>query len=161
MQSLINERHLSRIDPVVGEFREQAKAEQKAALIELLGEVGYQSATAYARTEPARALVAGIAGTAAVAGATIPVSQLEQLVQVVANASPSYRKGENVNQYDIDWNLVDEQARAFLSASQWIAMTTRQSPRYPSGGDVNRFTSRIGVSWEKASQAERANQPWP
>jgi hypothetical protein len=106
-------------DPVVVQLMAEAKAAADAAYRKLLGEPGYQQFKQYERTKDVRNMLCWLAGLAVEAGAPYSAAQLEQLVPVFASASSSYQSGGTVDVQQIDWSLVDTQARPLMSEAQW------------------------------------------
>lgn len=86
----------------------------------LVGESGFRRWQEYNRTAVARNMISGFAGVAVMAGKPLTSQQLEQLVQVIANGSSSYRSGQSVALplKSIDWDFVDAQARPLMTDAQ-------------------------------------------
>ena len=145
---------LSQDDPVLEKLREQAEAEYLQSQRTLLGETGYRQFQEYERTADARDVVRGLAGAAAVAGLPFGAQQAEQLTQVLANASSSYRSGQSAELDEIDWAIVDAQVQTILSESQLKLFQTTE-PHGPYGMG-SRFLLRMNRLIDEARKADMA-----
>ena len=156
LQALIDEGLVAQGDPVIAQFKQQKLAEYEVSMRDLLGgDAAMKELTEYERTAwQARYILGGIAGTAAVAGAPFTNTQLEQLVTIVANASPNYQRGKWVDDGDIDWNVVDAQARAVLTDAQFTVFTKYNGPDFMG----SRGRSVRNVAWAKAEAKDKAAQ---
>lgn len=88
------------------------------------------------------------------AGVSLDAGQSEQLALTLAKASPEYRNGNLAIPTSIDWNLVHEQAKTFLSDSQltFIATTEARGPR----GMGGRFLMQLHATVNTAAENEAA-----
>ncbi|HVU32484.1 MAG TPA: hypothetical protein VHE61_03555 [Opitutaceae bacterium] len=129
----------------------QADQQYTAAQRSLLGDTGLQALQEYERTSWVRNWVNGWAGGAVVnLGEPLTAQQGEQLVQIIASASDSYRNGGAVGQ--IDWAAADAAAQRILTPTQYRFFATTEPP-LPAGG---RFQSQLYQKVEDASTAEVA-----
>lgn len=151
--ALVKQGVVSSDDSVVVKLREQAAAEEAAAYRELLGESGFDRLHEYDRTAVARDLVTGFAAVAVIAGSPLARAELEQLVQAVANGCSNYRSGGAVSWKNdtIDWEIVDAQARPFLTDAQWALFKNNS---YLPGFSISQ--SRFKAAIAKAAQADTA-----
>jgi hypothetical protein len=144
---------LSQDNKLIAKLNDQLQHDYDVAQRELLGEEGFRALKDYERTEWTREYVNGWAGGAVlVARDPLTLQQGEQLVQIVANASRSYREGGAVNPNEIDWAAVDAEARQILSAAQFKMFTTTEPP-LPVGA---RFQSRLHNFVDRAQKADAA-----
>lgn len=158
VQSIIRDRGLSRPDDATGKLLANADKELEAAQRELLGDDGFRQLTEYNRTSGLRQLVNGIAGGAVVvARDPLTSQQAEQLLQLMANASASYKRGGHAHAGEIDWNAVDAQARTFLSPAQFALFSTMEPP-LPVGA---RFQSQLYREVDRARKREGAGKVTP
>jgi len=84
----------------------------------VVGDAGYQQIHDFDRTYPARTLAYQIAADAAASSAPLTPEQTDQLLQLVADGSPSYRTGGNVDLFRLDWDKVMTRATAMFSPAQ-------------------------------------------
>lgn len=120
---------LSASDPVLKTLHEQIANEHQSALRSALGEEGLQELKDYERTMGIRDIVNGVAGGAVVVGrAPLSVTQGEQLIEIIANTSKSYREGGAANPNEIHWDAVDMQAQRILSAEQFSFLKDLEPP---------------------------------
>lgn len=154
ISALVKQGVVAGSDPAVATLRADVKAEQDTAYRELLGESGFQQLEEEWRTEVAKGLVKGFAGMAVLEGVPFTAAQLQQLVQIVANADSSYRAGGRVSysMATIDWDLVDAQVRPLMSEAQWVLFNN--SANLWAG--YNWAYSRCRSAIEKAAQADTA-----
>lgn len=130
----------SRVSAELFETMKKVEPDYQAAQRNLLGEKGHQQLLDHERTIGVRDMVNGWAGGAvAVARTPFTAQQGEQLVQILANASSSYRNGGVALATNIDWDVADAQARAILSDSQFNLFKTMEPP-LPNGA---RFQSQF------------------
>jgi hypothetical protein len=134
ISALVKQGLVAAEDSTVEKFKAAAKAEQDAAYRELLGADGFQQLQEHWRTEVARGLVLNLAAAAVNSGTPFAAPQLEQFVQIVANADSGYRGGGRVSADRIDWDLVHAQLRPLMTDAQWAVSQT--------GGSSN-----IGYQW--------------
>jgi hypothetical protein len=118
-------------DPVVDKLGLQMRQECEAAQRELLGEAGFRQLQDYERTADMRELVRSTAGAATVADGPFTPQQAEQLIQVLANASSTYRSGGKASVQNTDWDAVEAPARAILSGGQYsfLQLSSRRLSR--------------------------------
>ena len=107
------------------------RQECEAAQRELLGEAGFRQLQDYERTADMRELVRSTAGAATVADGPFTPQQAEQLIQVLANASSTYRSGGKASVQNTDWDAVEAPARAILSGGQYsfLQLSSRRLSR--------------------------------
>ena len=154
VEALIDEGTVAQDDPVIAQFKRHKQAEHDAAMRDLLGgDEAMKALSEYERTFTPRYILGGIAGTAAVAGVPFTNTQLEQLVTIVANASPSYQRGKWAGN-DIDWTAVDAQARAILTDRQFTVFTKYNGPEFMG----SRFHSIRSGAEAKAEAEDKAAQ---
>ena len=140
VDAIIRAQGLTRPDEPAAKMLAKADADLKATQRAVLGDDGFRQLQEYDRTSSLRDIVNGIAGGAVmVAREPLSSQQAEQLLQVMANASPSYQRGGAASTSEIDWDVVDAQARTFLSPAQYTLLTTMEPP-LPSGA---RFQSKL------------------
>lgn len=118
----------------------------------LLGESGYQQLQDYDRTSSIRGMVGAIAGAAVLEQAPFTPDQADRLVRAIANASESYRRGGVVNSADVDWEIVDQQARTILSPAQFAVFNSMDPGPTRAGLLQTRMYSLVA----RATAAERA-----
>jgi hypothetical protein len=140
-------------DPTVVKLRAEAETKYNAEQREALGDEGYRQLQDFERVKAVWEMVDGIAGGAVAIGhEPLSADQAEQLVETIAQTSSSYRNGGPVSSNEIDWEVVDAQARLILTPTQYVLYIT-QEPSLPQGG---RFQNRLYSAIEKANASERA-----
>lgn len=158
VSSIIRKQGLAQPDEATAKLLAKADTDLKDAQRALLGEEGFRQLTEYNRTSWLRELVNGIVGGAVVvAREPLTAQQAEQLLQVMANASPSYQRGGSAGTSDVDWDIVDAQARAFLSPAQYALLTTMEPP-LPVGA---RFQSKLYREVNNANKRAKAESSKP
>ncbi|MES2692351.1 MAG: hypothetical protein V4773_02685 [Verrucomicrobiota bacterium] len=131
-------------DPVIKVLREESIVRRKAELMELLGEAGFREFDLFERALPVRGFLDGLAVQVATRS---PLSgqQADRMERVLANASPSYLKGNNADPKELDWEIVDRQAREILTPEQFAL--------WQQGGTHNKYGgSRRSHELERAYQ---------
>ena len=93
LNSTMRARGLAETDPAVQLLRSQSEEAMHAAERDLLGEAGYQQLAEYERKMPTREFVSGLAASLVFSGDPISATQANQLTQILAEASESYRNG--------------------------------------------------------------------
>lgn len=107
-----------RDDPAIATLEKQSIQQTQTELAALLGERGVAEYEEYKRTIAVRGLADGLA--VQLAGiAPVTATQAERLTRVLAESSAGYRKGGNATMADVDWRVVDEEARAILTGVQF------------------------------------------
>jgi len=149
---------LSDQDATVMKLQNENDAEYQAAQQALLGETRYRQLQDYERTTYVREMVNGWAG-GAVVEARLPFTapQAEQLIQVLANTSSSYRNGGAVKPFEIDWDAADAQARSILSEAQFELFKTMEPPL----GVGARFQNQLYGAVERATKTEAVSKSAP
>jgi len=145
-------------DATVIKLQKENEAEYQAAQQALLGETRYRQLQDYERTTYVREMVNGWAG-GAVVEARMPFTtpQAEQLIQVLANTSSSYRNGGAVKPFEIDWDAADAQARSILSEAQFELFKTMEPPL----GVGARFQNQLYGAVERATKTEAVSKSAP
>ena len=158
LNAVMSEQGLSARDPALVKTRQKTEAEYQTAQREFLGDEGYRQLLDFERTAPIREMVNGWAGGAvAITRAPFTAEQGEQLIQILANASESYRRGHVTNTFDIDWDTADAKAREILSDAQFTLFKTMEPP-LPVGG---RFQSQLYRCGGQAQRADTSARPEP
>jgi len=153
LQAIKEERHLSEDDPAIQKMQGDANEATRAAQRELLGEAGLKSYQDYQRTTWLREMMVGWAGGAAVViREPFTPAQGEQLVQIMANASDSYRNGSwaKTDQPGY-WDAVAAEAKKILTPTQLAYFTTMEPP-LPVGA---RFQMQFYNRVHEAVEAEK------
>ena len=139
-----------KISAEVDAARRNNDVEYDAAQRALLGDAGFQDLQQQRRTSWVRQWVDGWAGGATVyLGEPLTAEQGEALIQIVANASDSFRQGKAAGE-PIDWSAVDAAAQRVLTPNQFKLFTTMEPP-LPHGG---RFQSELYLKTGSAAAAE-------
>jgi hypothetical protein len=112
-------------DPAIAGISMQQHDQLQADEIALLGQASYQQLQQYNRAQGALALVNGTAYFALGASDAFSYAQAAQLMQIMANASPSYEQGGSFDPKSADWDGVVAQAASFLSQTQLTALKTQ------------------------------------
>ncbi len=112
---------LDSADPASAALRQQQNGQFRADLTALLGDGTFSQLQQYNRAQGAMAIVQG-AATLSLDSEPYSNAQAGQLMQVVANASPSYRQGGAVDPSSVDWDSVLNQAGSILSPAQTDAL---------------------------------------
>src|SRR5205814_5283202 len=119
-------------------MRRQSDETMQAAERELLGEAGYQQLGEYERTQPMRDFVGDLAASLVFSGDSISAAQANQLTQILAEASETYRQGARAPspwadlqgaifarqpaRGSIDTEAVLARARTVLSPTQYASL---------------------------------------
>lgn len=98
--------------------RERNAAEVKADMTALLGVERYARLLDYNRSRRVREYVSNMAGIGAVQGTPFTRETADQLVALLAAATPNYPRGGNADLDRIDWAAVEAQAASFLTPDQ-------------------------------------------
>jgi hypothetical protein len=142
-------------DPVVKTQLRQTDDEAKAAEAALLGPDGFRQLQEYQRSMTARGMVDGLAGVVAFTD-PLTTQQANKLTAILANASQSYRVGKYADLNEVDWSVVDEQARSVLRPAQFAAWQ-QGDPRDLRGGQA-RSNIQLQNAYDKAIHAEKAGE---
>lgn len=110
---------LSSEDPAVFAQKEAAKNEYKAAILAAVGPELATQFDAYDRQNNVRQIMLYHAGALSQIGAPMSLEQSEQLVNIIASTSATFMNGGPLNDSEIDWNVVDEQASHILTPTQF------------------------------------------
>jgi len=121
-------------DPDVAKLQSDENRRFDAAAATVLGEQGNQQLQEFQRTEMPRYWVGQLAGNV-YDSQPLSAEQSEQLVQILANQSESYRKGGSAG--SIDWNGALAQAPNVLSPAQLAALQAL-SANYQAEVDLQR-----------------------
>ncbi|MCX6952326.1 MAG: hypothetical protein NTV51_09200 [Verrucomicrobia bacterium] len=153
LQAIMGERELDWNDPVVSKLRGEIESSYRAERLALLGEAGLAAAEQYDRSHWLREMMIGWAGGAAVvAREPFTPEQGERLVEIMANASETYRKGQYVNTGEPGyWAAVAAEAKKVLTPTQYAYFTTMEPP-LPMGA---RYQAEF---YEQVSRAVRAEE---
>ncbi|MBI5768040.1 MAG: hypothetical protein HZA93_09610 [Verrucomicrobia bacterium] len=122
VSALVKQGVVAEDDPVVVKLKADTKSEREAAFRELLGEEGFKELQEHWRLLAATEMMKGFAGMAAIYGGALTRTQLDQLVQIVAEADSTYRAGGSVNFLGVDWDRFDARARPLLNDTQWAIL---------------------------------------
>lgn len=151
LAAVMQSHQLAGNDPAIAALRRQADAEEQAARRELLGSAGYGRLQDYLRTLPARDMVSGLAGAAALSGAPFSAAQAEELTNAVAGASLRYQAGSVADLTDVNWEEADRVARTLLSDAQFSLYQSTEPE-----GRGGRFSSRAASIIAIARKADAA-----
>lgn len=130
LRAIMAEKNLTWQDSAISKLYQdnvkQLEADQRA----LLGDEGYKVSQDYEHTRWVREMMIGWAGGAAVVlREPFTPQQGEQLVQIMANASESYRKGGHVETSTPGyWEAVEAEARKVLTPTQFVYFSTMEPP---------------------------------
>lgn len=137
--------HLAEDDPAIQKMRSDAGREFVKQREELLCADGARAAFEYERASSVRAFVAGLQGAATRAGVPLTGQQADQLTNTLAQASPSYRRGDWAALNEINWDTLPEAVRPFL--------TDRQRELLLNGSPT--LMQRLNVLVDAAKKADR------
>jgi hypothetical protein len=130
---------------------DQVNADYAATVQSLLGESAAQAVHEYERRIKLREMVAGYAGTTAMAGIPFTASQAEQLTDALAVAAPLSPHRDEFDYQRIDWARVHEQAKSFLTPAQLTFIETTE-PRM--GG---RFLGQLNAILNEVIRSDTDN----
>ena len=116
---------LSSDDPSLRQFRGEENTVTRAALESALGSQGYQTLQDYNRALTVQSAAEDVASLTAASGSPMTGAQTEQLTQVLAEASASYRNGGRPNWISTDWEQVLSKAPLFLTPPQVTALQAK------------------------------------
>jgi len=134
----------AREDPTIMQARGNIEQTTNSDLQELLGDADYSQYQDYHRSAGLRDILSGIAGGAVtVLREPLTAAQSEQLLQIMANGSESFRRGSTAG--DLDWDSIDVQARQILSPAQFNYIRTLEPP-LPVGGRYQSELYRLADS---------------
>ncbi len=136
--------------PEIRALKEKFEAETQAAEREALGDAAYAQFKDYERSAAVRDVVQGLVGMAVLEGAPLTAPQAEQVGQLLANASPSYRQGGRVKYDEIDWSAAEDALKSVLSDAQLDLFHNLE----PLGGGASRFGSTLSTVFAQAVKAE-------
>ena len=105
--------------PAIQQLLQQQKDETSKAQLALLGEARLSELQQYERSRVVRAQVVDrLGGAMATTETPLTASQAEQLTQVLAGASSSYRSGGTATADSINWDTAVADAKAVLAGPQ-------------------------------------------
>jgi hypothetical protein len=134
----------------MAELFKRVEVEYASAQKELLGAADFQQLQDYERTTWVRKWVDGWAGGVPIyVGEPLTAEQAEQIVEIMANATENYRRGQAATG-PVDWSAVETAARTILTPKQFRFLTTAEPP-LPYGG---RFQTELYRRVQIASDAE-------
>lgn len=145
-------------DPAIRNQLKQLDQKLAEAIRGQLGEEGVASFNQYRRSGDVRELMGNVAGAAAANGAPLSLQQVETLSRLACDSAEAYRNGGNANPLDVDWEVVDAQARVLLTPEQFAAFSSFE-PIGPSGSGGRHFYllhATIDKAWA-ADKAAKAN----
>lgn len=116
---------LSEDDPALRQYRREEMATTQSSLELVLGPQGYQALRDYNRTLAMRSTAEEVAAITAVSDAPLTGLQTEQLTQVLAEATTSYRHGGQPDRASTDWDDVLRKAAMFLTPPQLAAVQAK------------------------------------
>lgn len=152
LEAIRGERRLDWNDPIIAKSRGEIASTYRAERLALLGEDGLAAAERYDRTLWLREMMIGWAGGAAVvAREPFTPEQGERLMEIMANASETYRRAHYVNTAEPGyWAAVEAEAKKVLTPTQYAYFTTMEPP-LPMGA---RYQTEFYQQVRKAVQAE-------
>jgi len=149
LQAVATTQGLKPEDPVLQKLRRDVVSDYETGVKTLLGDDGYREYKEFERFSGIREMVNGVVGgSVLVAREPLTTYQAEQLIQIMAHASPRFRNGGHATGSDLNWDVIDAQARAILTPAQF-AFFTQMEPPLPLGA---RFQARL---YQKVEEAKR------
>lgn len=149
LQAVATTQGLKPGDPVLQTLRRDALNDYEAGMKSLLGDDGYREYKEFERFSEMREMVNGVVGgSVMVAREPLTTYQAEQLIQIMANASPRFRNGGHATAWDLNWDIIDPQAQAILTPAQF-AFFSQTEPPLPLGA---RFQARL---YQNVAEAKR------
>lgn len=152
---VVRQQGLSMQEPAISKLFGDLETQYAQTRAQLLGVTGNKELQEFERTAILRELVSGSVGSATVAGVPFTSAQAEKLVQLIAASTPEFQKIHSaIDIANIDWEIVDAQAREILSPEQFTAFQTleSQSLRFTASRQLTRLDTMI----TQAAEAERA-----
>lgn len=141
-------------DPAYRKLLVDADADYQSAQRSLFGDAAAKEFVEYERTAPTREIVSALAGATAMAGEPLDATQAEQLTHVIAASTQTPSFGTHAGPPSVNWNVVHEQAKTFLSPAQltYIETTEFSGPR----GRGGRFMPALDTAIDTAAREELA-----
>jgi hypothetical protein len=109
-------------DPSLANVRQQAAEKLRKAQKEILGDASYQSLLQDGRLRPLEGFTMSFASLVAYAGTPVSAPQIDQLLDVLGNASSQYQTGGRANLSTIDTKRMLQQAEPILTPVQYAAL---------------------------------------
>jgi hypothetical protein len=113
---------LTSADPANGTLQKQSIDQYNAALSASLGEGVVEQVNQVFRTQPGEILVSDISSLVPPGAPPLTSAQSGQLLQIMANANPTYQSGGRIDPSAINWNNITAGAAAILSGPQLQAL---------------------------------------
>ena len=114
-------------DPAVNELIAREFDQYRDAQRAFLGEDGFEKLKQFARLIPVTKFVQQLATSVALSSAPLSSQQGDELSQVFANASSSYRAGGSATESTVDWGIVMASARPILDPAQFAALQDQRA----------------------------------
>jgi len=122
LQAIAKAQGLTPKDPSLAKTRQQTDEKLQSAQREILGDAGYQSLQQYNRLQPLLGFTTSFGNLVAYTGTPLSAPQVDQLLDVLGNASNQYQTGGNADLVTIDSKRVVQQAEQFLTPAQFAAL---------------------------------------
>jgi hypothetical protein len=136
---------LALADPANTVLQKQSNDQYLTALSGALGDAVVQQVNQISRMQPAANLVYDISSLAPPGSIPLTSIQSGQLLQILANSSPNYQSGGNVDLGTINWDIAYPQVTAILSGPQLQAFNA-EAQMFRLGAKVNQFYSQQPAS---------------
>jgi hypothetical protein len=119
LQATAKAQGLAATDPAIANMRQQMDAKLQTAQKEILGDAGYEDLQQYKRKEPLVSFLNRAADLVAHTSTPLTVAQGEQVLNVLAGASSSYRDGGTASPASVDWPRALQQIQPLLPPAQF------------------------------------------
>jgi hypothetical protein len=155
LNAVMKSEGLTMQDSAISSARVQIEQNFEHSIHTLLGEEEYREFQEYQRTTSLRGFMNGIVGgSVTVLHEPFTAQQTEQLIQAMAESSPSYRAGSFVTSSTIDWPQADAQAQRILTPTQFEYFRTLEPPgEY--GGRFQQELYRVAILASAAETQEK------
>jgi hypothetical protein len=161
LQAIMGQQGLTWRDQAIDKLRRDGEAEYASAQRALLGDDALRKLEDYEHTSWLREMMIGWAGGAVVvAREPFTPDQAEQLVQIMANASPNYRHGYDAMTHEPGyWAAVEAEARKILTPGQFNYFTTMEPPLPVGARFQTQFYDKVSEALEAEAEAKKKALP--
>ena len=122
LQAATKAQGLAANDPALSKMRQQTEEKLQSAQKEILGDAGYLLLQQYNRQKPLLALTTSVASPVAYTGTPLSAPQVDQLLEVLSNASSQYQTGGRADLTTIDSKRVLQNAERIFTPNQFVAL---------------------------------------
>jgi hypothetical protein len=159
LQAVATTQGLKPEDTVLQKLRRDVVNDYETGVKSLLGDNGYREYRNFERISGIREMINGVVGgSVLVAREPLSTYQAEQLIQIMANASAQFRNGGHATESDLNWDVIDEQAQAILTPTQFTFFTQMEPPLPVGARFQARLYQRVEAAKRRDADARRSSE---